>query len=405
MDFISYIRTSIADMLSSQSTLKTQSFTLDASARLRVSSLTTLGDYKTLGADETLLLENVGTGTGAWSDNMYEMSVASGEYLIRRSKKSHPYLSGKSQQIELTCIGLSGEISIVAQNNGVDVFNFRQGRWNVNKLDGHDWSAFNVIIFDFLWLGGAVLRTFVVTKNGIELVDKREVAASVASLMFKSPNHPIRYEIRSDGTTTTKRIGYFSSNAVAPYDSNKDGVWIQSTSQSPTGSMHYVCSQVSTEGTIDESGKQGSTNTGSSAITAASIGTTYPLIAVRKKAGFRDRYVKVIGASAFISTNDTALLTVQLNPTLSAPLTYAPIANKAIDKATGDGVITVTNEGTILFSQVIAQDSTLPADVFDKDFLTVLGNDINDVSDQIVLCITPISVSVGVFGSINYKEY
>lgn len=385
--------------------LDPNTLTLDAGERVRVSALTTLGDYKTLGADETILLENVGTGTGNWTNNTYEMSVASGEYLIRKSRKYHPYLSGKSQQVELTGIGLDGEVSIVVQNNGVDVFRVAQADWNINTLPGHDWSAFNVIIFDFLWLGGAMLRTFVVTDNGITLVDKRNVASSVPNLIFKSPNQPVRYEIRSDGTNCTKRLGYFSSNAVAPYDSNKDGVWLESVSASPTGSMTSVCSQVSTEGTIDESGKQGSTNTGSSAITMSSVGTTYPLIAVRKKTGFRDRYIKVIGASVFITTNDDALLTVQLNPTLSAPLTYTPITNKAIDKANGDGTITVTGEGTILFSQVITQGTALPSDVFERDFLTVLGSDINDISDQIVLCVTPITVSVGTFGSLNYKEY
>ncbi len=388
------------------STLKNDSFSLDAGARLRISSLTTLGDYKTLGADEALLLENIGTGTGSWANNVYSMTVASGQYLIRHSRRHHPYLSGKSQQVEMTVIGFSGTVSLVVQNNGTDVFRIAQTSWNVNTLAGHDWSTFNVIIFDFLWLGGAMLRTFVVTANGITLVDMRNITGSIAGLIFKSPNQPIRYEIRSDGVNTTKRLGYFSSNVVAPYDSNKDGFWLESVSNSATGSMICVCSQVSTEGSINESGKIRSVNTGSTAISLATIGTTYPIKAIRLGANFMDRYVKISGISGFVSsTNDILLLTLQLNPTLSASLTYAAVPNSSAEEASGNGTITVTSSGAILFSQIITQNSVFSPESFIQDFLTVIGTTIADVSDQLVLCGTPITATISTFGTINYKEY
>lgn len=386
--------------------LSPSSFSLDAGARQRISQLTTLGDYKILGADEALLMENVGTGTGAFTNNTYTMTVASGQYLIRKSKRYHPYLSGKSQQVELTLIGFSGTVSLVVQNNGTDVFRVAQTAWNVNPLTGHDWSTFNVIIFDFLWLGGAMLRTFVVTSTGIQLVDMRNVASTVAGLIFKSPNHAIRYEIRSDGANTTKRVGYFSSNAVAPYDSDKDGFWLESVSASATGAMTYVCCQVSTEGSINESGKIRSVNTGSTAISLATIGTTYPIKAIRLGTTYRDRYVKVTGLSGFVSsTNDILLMTLQLNPTLSAGLTYAAVANSSAEEATGNGIITVTGAGTILFSQIITQNSVFSPETFLKDFLSVVGVSIANVSDQIILCGTPITATIASFGSINYKEY
>ena len=383
-----------------------QSFSLDSSARLRTSLLTTLGDYKTLDADEALLLENVGTGSGSFTNNTYTMTVASGQYLIRQSRKRHPYLSGKSQQVELTLIDFTGTVSLVVQNAGTDVFRIAQTSWNVNTLAGHDWSTFNVIIFDFLWLGGTMLRTFVVTANGIVLVDMRNVAGSVAGLIFKTPNQPIRYEIRSNGSTTTKRVGYFSSNSVAPYDSTKDGVWLESVSASATGAMTYVCSQVSTEGSIGESGKIRSTNTGSTAISLATIGTTYPIKAIRLGASFIDRYVKVTGISSFLSsTNDHLLLSVQLNPTLSSALTYTAIPNSSVEQANGNGTITVTSPGTVLYSHFVTQNSVFNSDLFLQDFLTVLGVTIENVSEQIVLCGTPITATISSFGIINFKEY
>ena len=378
--------------------------TYDSGSRIRVSQLTTLGDYKTLSEDEALLLENVGTGSGTWADNKYAMSVTSGQYLIRQSKKCHPYFSGKSQQVELTFIGFTGNVSLVVQNNGTDIFRIAQTEWNIDTLEGHDWSSFNVIIFDFLWLGGAILRTFVVTQTGIILVDSRSVAGSVAGVIFKSPNQRIRYEIRSNGTTTTKRVGYFTSNTVAPYDSNKDGFWLESISTSATGSMTYVCSQVSTEGSILESGKKRSLNTGSTAITLSSIGTTYPIKAIRLKSGFYDKYVKLSSVSGFVSSADTLLLSVQLNPTLSAGLTYSSVANSAVEQANGNGTITVTAEGTVLFSQIVVQGTTFN-EQFALDFLSVLGTTIANVSDQLVLCGTPITTNVSAFGIIDFKEF
>lgn len=386
--------------------LSPASFTLDAGVRLRVSSLTTLGDYKILDADEALLLETVGTGTGAFTNNTYTMTVASGQYLVRQSRRHHPYLSGKSQQVELTLIGFTGTVSLVVQNNGTDVFRIAQTAWNINPLTGHDWSTFNVIIFDFLWLGGAMLRTFVVTANGITLVDMRNVASQVAGLIFKSPNQPIRYEIRSDGAATTKRVGYFSSNKVAPYDSNKDGFWLESVSASATGAMTYVCCQVSTEGSINESGKIRSVNTGSTAISLATVGTAYPIKALRLGSTFLDRYVKITGFSGFVSSNnDILLMTLQLNPTLSAALTYSAVPNSSAEQANGNGTITVTAQGTVLFSQIITQNSVFSPEAFLQDFLSVIGSTVADVSDELVLCGTPITATIATFGSINYKEY
>ena len=400
MDNIDKLRVGLTKVLSPQA------FSLDAGARLRTSQLTTLGDYKTLDVDEPLLLENVGTGTGTWANNTYSMSVAANQYLIRQSKKKHPYFSGKSQQIEMTVIGFEGTVSLVVQNNGTDIFRVAQTSWNVNKLPGHDWSKFNVIVFDFLWLGGAVLRTFVATANGLIPVDVRTIAGSVANIMFKSPNQPVRYEIRSNGTTTTKRVGYFSSNIVAPYDSNKDGVWLESVSTSATGSMTYVCSQVSTEGSINEGGKIRSVNSGVTGITLASVGTTYPIKGIRLKSGQLDRYAKLTSVSSYVnSNNDVLLLTVQLNPTLSAGLTYSDVANSAAQEANGNGTITVTAQGTVLFSQIIRVDSIYASDNFALDFLSVLGSTVAGVSDQLILCGSPITASVTTFGVVNYKEH
>lgn len=84
----------------------------DASGRLRVSWLTTLFDGKTLNADNTFVWDNKWTGTGTRGNNLYDMSVTSGQYLIRQSKRYSPYFSGKSQFVEITCDNFESEANV-----------------------------------------------------------------------------------------------------------------------------------------------------------------------------------------------------------------------------------------------------------------------------------------------------
>jgi hypothetical protein len=75
----------------------------DAGGRVRVSALTTLGDYKIMGYDRTATMwSSLGTGTGTWTANKFNMSVVSGQYWIRQSRRFHAYFSGKSQLVEET---------------------------------------------------------------------------------------------------------------------------------------------------------------------------------------------------------------------------------------------------------------------------------------------------------------
>lgn len=59
--------------------------TQDAGGRVRISQLTTLGDYKILNSDRALLIDNYGTGTGTFDNNKYNMSVTSGQWYVRQS--------------------------------------------------------------------------------------------------------------------------------------------------------------------------------------------------------------------------------------------------------------------------------------------------------------------------------
>lgn len=69
---------------------------------LKVGQLTTLFDGKILNQDDTDIWQTVGTGTGTFTPNLYQMTVSSGQYMVRQSKRFMHYFSGKSQIIEMT---------------------------------------------------------------------------------------------------------------------------------------------------------------------------------------------------------------------------------------------------------------------------------------------------------------
>jgi len=379
----------------------------DAGGRQRVSQITTLGDYKTLNSDEALLLENIGTGTGLFSNNKYNMSVISGQYFIRRSKSYHHYFSGKSQLVELTFDGFQSEANTTKrvgyfssnavapydtnkdgfwlENTGTTIdlvvsrFGVETLRKNITTWDGYaslstyDWSKFTVCLFDFLWLGGAILRLFVKTDLGFVLAHTFNYSGTSNDTFTLSPNHSMRYEIRS--TTGT-------------------------------GSFRYICAQVATEGSVGESGKQKAIDTGFTDIIYAAVGVEYPVKAIRKKTTHRDSGVKITGAQLFVSSNsDRALMRILLNPTLSAPLTFTDVINSSVQEANGSNTITITGKGTVLFSKYITQNSVFDAKVFEQDFLTWLDMSILNVSDIILVSIIPITATISANAAINYKDY
>jgi hypothetical protein len=380
---------------------------LDAGGRLRTSQLTTLGDLKTLNEDDTLLLENTGTGTFTWADNKCNLSVTTGQYAIRRSRHYFPYFSGKSQPVEVTFDGFQTQAGvtkrvgyfssnavapydsnkdgfwieddgttkyIVVSRYGTETHRTALANWNGDKaMLTYDWSKFTVVWFDFLWLGGAELRVFVKTGEGFVLAHSYSNHPGVSTNTFtKSPNQCVRYEVRGD---------------------------------SDAGSLRAICAQVSTEGSINESGKQRSIDTTHTAITLAAIGTTYPIIGLRKKTTHRDRAVKQIGVAAFVGSTDSILLSLQRNPTLSAPLTWSDVTNSAAQQGLATGAQTVTTPGEKLFARALTQNVVIPPNILDNDFLSSIGMSIADVSDELILCGTPITATVSVTGIIGFKEY
>lgn len=378
---------------------------LDSSNRLRVSELTTLHDGKIINNDNIFIYSNTGTGTGIYSNNKYNMSVTSGQYFIRQTQRYFPYFAGKSQLIELTFdnfqiqtnvikrIGYFSSISAATYNTNLDGFwlendgityrikasrlgletlNIPFTSWlGYNELQSYNWSNFTIILFDFLWLGGAILRLFIKTNNGFVLAHITNYSGSQKDTFIASPHQPVRYDI-------------YSSTG--------------------TGSLRYICNQVSTEGSNNECGYSKGINTGSSGIITATIGTKYPLKGIRKGPTNRDNIIKLEDLSIYVSSaNDILLWTLEINPTLSAPLTWTDIPNCFCQEVSGNGTITVTVSGNVILSGYVSQSSAINGRLLKENFLSYLGCDINNTMNEYILCVTPVTAGVTSYANINYN--
>jgi len=382
--------------------LDTNQSTYDVGGNLKVIK-TKLFDGKILNSDKPLIFENIGTGTGTYADSKYTMSVTAGQYFIRTSRRYSPYFSGDPQEVEETFENFQLESGLIKRvgywsSNAVAPFasNFDgmyiESNGDDNKFYGvverngvvtdktditsillpYDLSKFNVLLLDFLWLGGAGVRWQMMTADGFKDIYGYKHAGIGSGTMTISPNHKVRYEIRS--TTGS-------------------------------GSFTYICSQVSTMGTTNQSGEQRSVHT-NGVVTLATVGTKYPIKAITKNTNHRDRSIKTIGVDGFVTSNtDILLLTLELNPVLSAALTYTDVPNSASQEANGNGTITVTSSGTIMWSKTITQNSVFQPNILAEDFLSEIGMTLANVSDQLILCGTPRTASVLVNGNLSFKEY
>ena len=95
---------------------------------------------------------------------------------------------------------------------------------------------------------------------------------------------------------------------------------------------------------------------------------------------------------------------MQINPTLSAGLTYGTVTNSSAQSAVGNGTITVTGEGTVIAAGVIATNMILPTNILKLNFLSFLGSTLANVMDEYVLCVTPIAGNPTTYSTLSFKE-
>lgn len=392
---------------------------INADGLTRVGQSTCLFAGKQLGERDTDIFNHAGTGTITFANNEDTMSVTAGQYYIKQSKMICPYFEGKVQSIEMTArnfqlqtgvikqIGLfsstgsapyaankdgfliesngdTNKFSLVTINNGTETVRIESANFNgdfmLSQLTNLDLSKFQVFKIEYLWLGGAALKLWGKIKGQWQQLHSQQWEGAEIGDTFGgspitlSPNQFVRYEIRS--TTGT-------------------------------GSLTYVCSQVATEGSIDESGKAISIfNTTS--VTTNVIGTIYPLKGIKKNTtSFRDAKIQILDVSVGItSTTDSGVILLLLNPTLSAPLTYVNKSKFQEGTPTNPASPpTVTIGANTRVLKAFPINSQAAGVNFDNDYLNSLGVNIDNTVDEIVLCYLVTSTNQTVNGTMNLKVY
>ena len=379
---------------------------IDAGNRLRVSQISTLIDIKQINDNQPLLFDrkNVGSGSQAYAkaDGGVTMSVTGGtDAAICQSKMFAPYYSGKSQFMEITFNDMSLEENVTkragyfSSNTTTPFDSNKDGIWleasddyyfviekngtQKLKVAREDWgpeadklnlSAFNVLIIQFLYLGGTAVKFGFIVDGAIVWVYTYVHAGKVGSTFVESPQQPIRYEIRSTGGS---------------------------------GSFEQICAQVASEGSIDEVGVTRRISSGALSFGGSSAGTEVAMIGIRLKSAYRNIRVDPKDVAILATTQDNYIWRLRLNPTVDGTFAYADITNSSLQSVSGATTNTISADGDLLIAEGFGTGNT-SIDAILESALRI-GSQIDGTMDELVLTVTPLSNNLTIYASIGVQEY
>jgi len=415
-----------------QSVSSTDTFSIDAFGRWRVSNPVTLFDSKQTVDNGPLfwdeeIVNNGGstTATHSTADASTTMTVdsTSGDRIIRQTKMRFNYQPGKSQQILCTFVlgdavasttkrigyfntstsapytanidGIYLEQdgstqNIVQAKNGTDT-SIAQSSWNIDPMDGTgpsgqtiDWTKAQIFIIDFEWLGVGRVRTGFVIDGVIYYAHQFLNANSVTSVYMSDSNHSLRYEIRSTGGTA---------------------------------SMQHICSSVASEGGSQALGTLFYTSTAGTHVDCNTENTIYAIVGIRLKTTHLSTTIRLLNMAMQVQTaGEFGEWMLIYNPTVAGTFTYSDITNSAIQKATGATANTVTG-GLFMSGGYIESgggggggggggNPVGGSASAELNNALRLGSQIDGTRDEIVLCFRPIagSTNVDIEGAVFWRE-
>jgi hypothetical protein len=132
------------------------------------------------------------------------------------------------------------------------------------------------------------------------------------------------------------------------------------------------------------------------------VGTIYALKSVRKQVAFRDTAVQILDVSVSnTATTDAGILMLIVNPTLSAPITYAN--NSKIAEGTPTTQTITAGTGRVVCA--VPLNGSGSTDIIKENFLSFLSQSINNTMDEYVLAYMPTTNNQSVNGVLTIKEY
>jgi hypothetical protein len=397
----------------------TDSPSIDAFARLRVSNPVTLFENKQVYDDQPLLWANQTANGGAIiynsdrASSTLSINGTNGSSAIRQSKQRINYQPGKSLLLLNTFVlglgannvrkraGLFNENNgiYLQQNNSVLSFVVRsfvggfvsenvvnQSSWNLDRLDGTgpsgvtlDITKAQILLMDIEWLGvGRIRIGFII--NGIFIYAHEFNHANIIdSVYMSSPNLPVRYEITN-------------------------------TAAGDPAQLEEICSTAISEGGNTILGILRSANRGTTGISVTTGNGLVPLISIRLKSAYVGATLIPVDFSIISAAATTYIWKLIVNPTVAGTdlSSWVPLSNSAAEYNVTRTAANALSGGTIIKSgYIVGQGNTVgAADAGDLRSLLVLSADIAGIQDELVLAIQRIGPGGGVdfFGSISWRE-
>jgi hypothetical protein len=372
---------------------------LDAFGRLRTSNVTSLLEYKHTYDKLPLVINEVtaGTATSVYDkpNSQVVMSVSTNnDYVIRQGVARGIYQPGKGQIFEasfsdfqlqtnvikrvgyfttstsapynsvvdgffLESNGQTGIVSFQIWQSGTTTFSAESTSWLTTDYDvtNINWSKTQLMFTDFQWLGVGRVRFGVVIDGQFKLFTTSTGTNNLDNVYMKSPNQPVRYEIRS-------------------------------VSGGASGSFNMICSQVSLEGSINSLQK----STSVLAFTAQTKPTayvTYPILGYRLNTNYEGANITLSDIQSLNITNPSKadyLITVQYNPTLSSTSSWTNITDTPVQYSLSTGQ-TITTQGHIIASFMGSGNGTQVDNFEFKDNMLKPGLKVNGTPDEIWICV------------------
>lgn len=404
--------------LSNVSISSSDSPSVDAFGRWRVSSPATLFDSKQTNDSQALFWDDAettgsGTATSHSSDEAattISVAATTAGKRVRQTFQRFNYQPGKAQDIFITAsefdtaTGITKELGYFDDDNGlffrsdegtlsvvirssvtgsaVDTV-VSQSSWNIDPLDGTgdsginlDESKFNIYYINFGWLGGDDPELGVVIGRNRIPIHRFASANVIATVNNSTPNSPLRYSIENDGTGAAD-------------------------------DFVTICASVQSEGGFDAAGKHRYFSTENNAIQANTAGTIYAVCGIRLKTTYLDCTVMLDGISMINSNNDDYEWMLMFNPTLANAITFSDETNSCVQTGPGNAGSpsnsTVTG-GNALDGGIVKSGGNAGMIVDNPAPALSLGAAIDGTRDEIYLCVRPFTNGADIYGSITWRE-
>lgn len=404
---------------------------VDAGNRLRVSQLTTLGDYKIFKDLNPLFWTTAGSGGSASFNSAvpgYDMTVTgNSQWRVLRTKMFHPYFNGKPQVGEITMNGMpvSDNIEIRAGyfststsspytankdgfclcsrdetywfeiwNDGTLIWEQERADWD-DPLDGTgpsgvtvDLTKFTVFYFNFLWLGGTSLSLGFISQGGIQIATRYDHAGIESNTFINTPHQPITYEIRSDSSGDIESTTYTA-----------------------------ICASVASEGGVDKVGVVRELDLGLDSggdlahVNCQAAGTEYAILGMKLRSSHRDIAVELIKQSIFIINNDDGRWRIVLNPSVDGDFSWIELSDSSIEYAIPEtlgpdgGNSNVTIEVDSGYGLDVGYVESTRASESPIDNAIRLGSSLSGTMDEIWLTWTPRTNDSDFQGGLVFREF